>query len=145
MLWHDKISYFFSWFFPYTSNNTSWEEFLEKKQNFPIKKSPTDLICKRRIYSVVPLFLKTIVFHSTRVTNAYESAYLFRPSAKCVPQTSSRMHFHHHPNKNAFSRWRLLSVILIMMYSFRSSLLYYLEIILKLEYEIDRLLSSSKI
>ena len=93
-----------------------------KKQNFPIKKSPTDLICKRRIYSVVPLFLKTIVFHSMRVTNAYESAYLFRPSAKCVPQTSSRMHFHHHPNKNAFSRWRFLSVMLIMMYSFRSSL-----------------------
>ena len=93
-----------------------------KKQNFPIKKSPTDLICKRRIYSVVPLFLKTNVFHSMRVTNAYESAYLFRPSAKCVPQTSSRMHFHHHPNKNAFSRWRFLSVMLIMMYSFRSSL-----------------------
>ena len=93
-----------------------------KKQNFPIKKSPTDLICKRRIYSVVPLFLKTIVFHFMRVTNAYESAYLFRPSAKCVPQTSSRMHFHHHPNKNAFSQWRFLSVMLIMMYSFRSSL-----------------------
>lgn len=93
-----------------------------KKQNFPIKKSPTDLICKRRIYSVVPLFLKTIVFHFMRVTNAYESAYLFRPSAKCVPQTSSRMHFHHHPNKNAFSRWRFFSVMLIMMYSFRSSL-----------------------
>ena len=122
MLLHDKISCFFSWFFPYTSNNTSWEEFLEKKQNFPIKKSPTDLICKRRIYSVVPLFLKTIVFHSMRVTNAYESVYLFRPSAKCVPQTSSRMHFHHHPNKNAFSRWRFLSVMLLMMYSFRSSL-----------------------
>ena len=105
MLWHDKIS--------------------RKKQNFPIKKSPTDLICKRRIYSVVPLFLKTNVFHSMRVTNAYESVYLFRPSAKCVPQISSRMHFHHHPNKNAFSRWRFFSVMLIMMYSFRSSLFSY--------------------
>ena len=71
-----------------------------------------------------------------RVTNAYESVYLFRPSAKCVPQTSSRMHFHHHPNKNAFSRWRLLSVMFIMMYSFRSSPLYNYEIILRLEYEI---------
>ena len=110
-----------------------------KKQNFPIKKSPTDLICKRRIYSVVPLFLKTIVFHSMRVTNAYESAYLFRPSAKCVPQTSSRMHFHHHPNKNAFSQWRFLSVMLIMMYSLRSSLFL---LILWLEYEIKYILSS---
>ena len=76
-----------------------------------------------------------------RVTNAYESVYLFCPSAKRVPQTSSRMHFHHHPNKNAFSRWRLLSVMLIMMYSFRSSLLFY-KTILWLEYGIRYILSS---
>ena len=76
-----------------------------------------------------------------RVTNAYESVYLFCPSAKHVPQTSSRMHFHHHPNKNAFSRWRLLSVMLIMMYSFRSSLLFY-KTILWLEYGIGLDLSS---